>query len=156
MPIVEDALGAMRVQAHDAQVELRSACEAGLERLPAEVDRDRITQVLMNLLSNALKYSPPQGAVEVMLARSSRSLRITVADRGPGIPPAFRARIFQRFAQADADTDRKASSGLGLAISRQIMVEHGGDLSFEDREGGGTCFHVDLPLTAAANRALPA
>lgn len=156
MPIVEDALGAMRVQAQDVQVELRSACEAGLERLPAEVDRDRITQVLMNLLSNALKYSPPQAAIEVMLARSSRGLRITVADRGPGIPPAFRARIFQRFSQADAASDRKTSSGLGLAISRQIMVEHGGDLSFEDREGGGTCFHVDLPLTAVAQRALAA
>jgi len=156
MPIVEDALCAMRVQAHDAQVELRSACEAGLERLPAEVDRDRITQVLMNLLSNALKYSPPQGAIEVVLARGSRGLRITVADRGPGIPPAFRARIFQRFSQADAGADRKTSSGLGLAISRQIMVEHGGELSFEDREGGGTCFHIDLPLTAAAQRALAA
>jgi len=103
----------------------------------------------MNLLSNALKYSPPHGAVDVTLARSSRGLRISVADRGPGIPPEFRARIFQRFAQADAGADRKTSSGLGLAISRQIMVEHGGELSFEDRAGGGTCFHVDLPLRAS-------
>ena len=155
VPIVEDALGAMRVQAQDAGVELRSRCEAGLERQPAEVDRDRITQVLMNLLSNALKYSPPQGAVEVTLARSSRGLRITVADRGPGIPPEFRARIFQRFAQADPGSDRKTSSGLGLAISRQIMVEHGGELSFEDRAGGGTCFHVDLP-SRVSERALAA
>ena len=78
-----------------------------------------------------------------------------MADRGPGIPPEFRARIFQRFAQADPDSDRKTSSGLGLAISRQIMVEHGGELSFEDRAGGGTCFHVDLPLRAS-ERALAA
>lgn len=146
MPIVDDALRAMRVQAQDAQVALCGSCEPGLEALPAAVDRDRITQVLMNLLSNALKYSPPQGAVEVTLARAGQGLRITVADRGPGIPAAFRARIFQRFAQADAGADRKTSSGLGLAISRQIMVEHGGELWFEDRQGGGTCFHVDLPL----------
>ena len=149
-PIVDDALGTMRVQAQDAQVELRGACEAGLEQMPAEVDRDRITQVLLNLLSNALKYSPPHGVVEVGLTRAGGGLRITVADRGPGIPPAFRARIFQRFAQADADADRKSSSGLGLAISRQILVEHGGELWFEDRAGGGTCFHVDLPLKAAS------
>jgi len=146
MPIVDDAVRAMRAQAHDAQVALCASCEPGLEASPAAVDRDRITQVLMNLLSNALKYSPPQGAVEVTLARAGRGLRITVADRGPGIPAAFRARIFQRFAQADPGADRKASSGLGLAISRQIMVEHGGELWFEDRRGGGASFHVDLPL----------
>ena len=93
--------------------------------------------------------------MEVTLARSSRGLRISVADRGPGIPPEFRARIFQRFAQADPGSDRKTSSGLGLAISRQIMVEHGGELSFEDRADGGTCFHVDLPLRAS-ERALAA
>lgn len=145
MPIVEDAVCAMRVQAQDAQVELVASCAPGLQRQQADVDRDRITQVLLNLLSNALKYSPPQGAIEVVLAQAGQGLRITVADRGPGIPAAFRARIFQRFAQADAGSDRKTSSGLGLAISRQIMVEHGGELWFEDREGGGTCFHVDLP-----------
>ena len=138
----------MRIQAQDAQVALLGSCAPGLERMPVEVDRDRITQVLLNLLSNALKYSPPQAAVEVTLARSGSGLRITVADRGPGIPAAFRARIFQRFAQADAGADRKTSSGLGLAISRQIVVEHGGELWFEDREGGGTCFHIDLPCPA--------
>lgn len=149
MPIVEDALCAMRVQALDAGVELFARCEAGLERQLADVDRDRITQVLLNLLSNALKYSPSQGAVEVTLAGAGRGMRITVADRGPGIPAAFRARIFQRFAQADPGSDRKTSSGLGLAISRQILLEHGGELWFEDRAGGGTCFHVDLPPRAA-------
>ena len=148
MPVVDDALCAMRIQAQDAQVALLGSCAPGLERMPVEVDRDRITQVLLNLLSNALKYSPPQAAVEVTLARSGSGLRITVADRGPGIPAAFRARIFQRFAQADAGADRKTSSGLGLAISRQIVVEHGGELWFEDREGGGTCFHIDLPCPA--------
>lgn len=144
-PIVVDAMGAMRVQAHDAQVQLRAACAPGLDAVEADVDRDRITQVLMNLLSNALKYSPLQGVVDVLIERGAGGVRITVADRGPGIPAAFRERIFQRFAQADPGSDRKASSGLGLAISRQILVEHGGELWFEDRVGGGTCFHADLP-----------
>lgn len=144
-PIVDDAVGAMRGQAQDARVGLHSGCAPGLETVDACVDRDRITQVLMNLVSNAIKFAPPQSAVEVTLARHGQALRITVADRGPGIPPAFRERIFQRFAQADGAADRKTSSGLGLAISRQIVVEHGGELWFEDRAGGGTAFHVDLP-----------
>lgn len=155
-PIVLDAVGAMRVQAHDAEVELRSTCAPGLEALAVEVDRDRITQVLMNLLSNALKFSPRRGAVDVRLGRAPHGLRITVSDRGPGIPAAFRERIFQRFAQADGNGNRKGSSGLGLAISRQIVIEHGGELWFEDRQGGGTSFHVDLPLGAAGGRALAA
>ncbi|WP_306397940.1 sensor histidine kinase [Telluria beijingensis] len=148
-PIVDDALGAMRVQAHDARVDLCSDCVAGAAAARAEVDRDRITQVLLNLLSNALKFAPPESAIDVTLAQAGRGLRITVADRGPGIPAAFRARIFQRFAQANSGADRKTSSGLGLAISRQILVEHGGELWFEDRAGGGTCFHVDLPLAGS-------
>lgn len=147
-PIVHDAACAMRVQAHDARVELHADCAPGLEAAVADVDRDRITQVLMNLVSNAVKFSPPQSVVDVTLAREGFGLRISVADRGPGIPPAFRKRIFQRFAQASQEGDRKTSSGLGLAISRQIVVEHGGELWFEDREGGGTVFHVDLPLQA--------
>ncbi|WP_312520288.1 ATP-binding protein [Massilia sp.] len=144
-PILEDAVCAMRGQAQDSHVGLHSGCAPGLEAEFACVDHDRITQVLMNLVSNAVKYAPPHSAVEVTLARHGQGLRISVADRGPGIPAAFRERIFQRFAQADAGADRKTSSGLGLAISRQIVVEHGGELWFEDRAGGGTVFHVDLP-----------
>ena len=150
MPIVSDAVCAMRGQAQDAQVALYASCTPQLEGRHAEVDHDRITQVLMNLISNAIKFSPPQSNVEVSVSAPAGrpGLRITVADRGPGIPAAFRDRIFQRFSQADADSDRKTSSGLGLAISRQIVVEHGGELWFEDRTGGGTCFHVDLPAPA--------
>ena len=150
MPIVSDAVCAMRGQAQDAQVALYASCTPQLEGRHAEVDHDRITQVLMNLISNAIKFSPPQSNVEVSVSAPAGrpGLRITVADRGPGIPAAFRDRIFQRFSQADADSDRKTSSGLGLAISRQIVVEHRGELWFEDRTGGGTCFHVDLPAPA--------
>jgi len=154
-PIVQDAVGAMRVQAHDAGVELRTSCAPGLEQMLVAVDHDRITQVLMNLLSNALKFSPRQGAVDVRLERGPHGVRISVADRGPGIPAAFRERIFQRFAQAEGSANRKGGSGLGLAISRQIVVEHGGQLWFEDRQGGGACFHVDLPL-GTAGRGAPA
>lgn len=153
-PVVLDTVAAMRVQAHGAEVELRISCAPELEHLLLDVDRDRITQVLMNLLSNALKFSPPHSAIDVALRQVGAALRITVADRGPGIPADFRDRIFQRFAQTEAGMKCKSSSGLGLAISRQIVVEHGGELWFEDRSGGGTSFHVDLPLQASVMHAL--
>jgi len=153
-PVVFDTVAAMRSQAHGALVDLRVTCAPGLDHLLLEVDRDRITQVLMNLISNALKFAPQDTGVDVMLVQAGAALRITVADRGPGIPADFRGRIFQRFAQAEGGVKSKSSSGLGLAISRQIVVEHGGELWFEDRAGGGTSFHVDLPLQAGAMHAL--
>ncbi len=151
LPVVKDALAAIRVQAGEAGVTLGTAWEPALEFLVVELDRDRITQVLLNLLSNAVRHAPAGSAVEVTVTDGAPRVRVSVADRGPGIPAAFRERIFQRFAQADPQADRKSSTGLGLAISRQIVVEHGGALSFEDREGGGTVFHVDLPLVQATH-----
>ncbi len=148
LPVVKDALAAILVQARDAGVALSTHWEPGLERVTVELDRDRIIQVLLNLLSNAVRHAPRGSTVEIAVSDGDR-VRISVADRGPGIPAAFRERIFQRFAQADPQADRKTSTGLGLAISRQIVVEHGGTLSFEDRDGGGTVFHVDLPLVQA-------
>ncbi len=146
LPVVRDALAAVRVQSAEAGVALESHWEPRLESLVVELDSDRITQVLLNLLSNAVKFAPAGSAVEVMVSEKGARVRISVADRGPGIPVAFRDRIFQRFAQANAAADQKTSTGLGLAISRQIVLEHHGHLGFEDREGGGTVFHVELPL----------
>jgi len=151
LPVVRDALAAIRVQASEAGVTLAPHWDPALETLVVELDSDRITQVLLNLLSNAVKFAPRDSAVEVLVSDGAPRARISVADRGPGIAPAFRDRIFQRFAQADAQAGQESSSGLGLAISRQIVVEHGGQLSFEDREGGGTVFHVELPLVQAVH-----
>ncbi len=110
-------------------------------------DRRRLLQVLTNLVSNAVKFSPKDGTVTL----SSRPLedgkvRITVADQGRGIPEEFKARIFTRFAQADASDEReKGGTGLGLAIVKEIVSRMGGHVSFETALGEGTAFHVDLP-----------
>jgi len=151
LPVVQDALAAIQGQALDAGVTLVRDWDAALDGLVVEIDRDRITQVLLNLLSNAVKFAPRGSRVEVAVALgvTGQGVRLSVADRGPGIPVEFRDRIFQRFAQADPGADQKTSTGLGLAISRQIVIEHGGQLGFEDRPGGGAVFHVDLPLTQA-------
>lgn len=122
--------------------ELRTA-----EELPlVQADADRIIQVLSNLLSNAAKFSPTGGEVEVSLKAAGASrVRISVRDHGQGVPPEFTSRIFSKFAQADAsDTRQKGGTGLGLAISREIVDRHGGRLWFENLTQGAV-FHVDLP-----------
>ncbi len=114
-------------------------------------DRKRLMQVVTNLLSNAAKFSPPNGVVEVTVSRRGENVRVGVGDRGPGIPEAFRGRIFGRFAQAhSADARIKGGSGLGLAISKRLVEMMQGEIGFEDRDGGGTMFFFELPVLAAA------
>ena len=112
-------------------------------------DEDRVMQVVTNLLSNAAKFSPEGGVVRVGVRPLSRRYRISVADEGPGIPEAFRERIFSKFAQADSsDTRTKGGTGLGLSIVREIVDKLGGAVGFESVPGHGATFHVDLPAAA--------
>lgn len=121
--------------------------------LKVQGDQGRLMQVLSNLISNAVKFSPKQGQVEVSLRRQGRMALIAVADRGPGIPPEFRDKIFNRFAQADgSDRRAKGGTGLGLAITKALVEHHSGRIGFQDREGGGTIFEFELPLSEAAVR----
>jgi PAS domain S-box-containing protein len=110
-------------------------------------DKKRLIQVMTNLMSNASKFSPEGGIVEVALERVDNMARVSVEDRGSGIPPEFRNRIFGRFAQADsAATRQKGGTGLGLAICKRLIELMGGRIGFTDREGGGTVFFFELPL----------
>jgi PAS domain S-box-containing protein len=119
-------------------------------------DTDRLTQVLTNLLSNAAKFSPAGEAVEVELTRDGNEVRVEVRDRGPGIPAAFRDRIFQRFAQADgSDTRGKGGTGLGLAISKSLIERHGGRIGFDTESGQGTRFWFALPALDPIGALLP-
>jgi PAS domain S-box-containing protein len=113
-------------------------------------DEDRLMQVFANLLSNALKFSPKDGVVTVDVRPLDRRYRISITDRGSGIPEDFRDRIFGKFAQADSsDTRQKGGTGLGLSIVREIVQRLGGSVGFESQRGKGTRFHVDLPAAAA-------
>lgn len=110
-------------------------------------DENRLMQVLSNLISNAIKFSPEQGKIELDVTQKENWVRISVIDHGPGIPEAFHTRIFQKFAQADSsDTRQKGGTGLGLAISKTIVEKHGGTIGFETKAGEGTVFYVDLPM----------
>jgi PAS domain S-box-containing protein len=131
--------------------QVRLALEGEVPPAPVRADRKRLMQVMTNLLSNAAKFSPPGGAVDVGVVIKEGHVRVNVGDRGPGIPQAFRGRIFGRFAQADsADSRIKGGTGLGLAISKRLVEMMQGTVGFEDRPGGGTTFFFELPLMKAA------
>ncbi|CAN7501239.1 PAS domain S-box protein [Polaromonas sp. LjRoot131] len=116
------------------------------EELMVRADGDRLTQVVTNLLSNAMKFSPNDGVVEIHVMRTVNSIRVEVRDHGPGIPEEFRKRIFQKFSQADSsDTRQKGGTGLGLNISRAIIERLGGSIGFETHTGEGTTFYFELP-----------
>jgi heavy metal sensor kinase len=122
---------------------------------PAEVvgDRQRLGEVLANLLDNAVKYTPAGGTVTVALERQDRRARLTVDDSGPGIPAEELPRVFDRFYRVDAARSRaEGGAGLGLAICRELVEAHGGRIWAERRPAGGSSFVVELPAAQAADR----
>lgn len=118
------------------------------QRYLVRADAKRITQVLINLISNAVKFSHPGNDVVLRMSLERESLIVSVVDHGIGIAAEFRERIFQKFSQADSSTTRdKGGTGLGLAISKEIIEQHSGTIDFESREGHGSRFYFALPCT---------
>lgn len=114
--------------------------------LEMEVDADKITQVVNNLLSNALKFTPPKGEIRVNLAVTERSAEVSVSDTGVGIAPKDIQRIFDKFEQVTANhTVGVNGTGLGLALARQIVEMHGGALNVRSEIGKGSTFFFTLP-----------
>jgi signal transduction histidine kinase len=114
-------------------------------------DEEALKQALLNLLSNAEKYSDARKEIEVEVAADGRSAFIRVKDRGIGIAPAHAKKIFQEFYRADDSlTARTKGTGLGLSIARRIVRDHGGDITFALRDGGGSVFEIRLPRSEPA------
>ena len=127
------------------------------ESAPAEVDPDKIQRVLMNLLSNAFKFTPPGGQIRCALRLEARRYEasrgggavFTVSDSGPGIPQGLREAIFERFFRVEgASTRGSGGTGLGLAIAKDFVGLHGGRINVEPGAQGGACFVVELPRKA--------
>ncbi|MDR2157048.1 MAG: cell wall metabolism sensor histidine kinase WalK, partial [Clostridiales Family XIII bacterium] len=111
------------------------------------MDRDRIEQVTLNILSNAIKYTKEQGRIDVDVLRSGDEVNVAVMDNGMGIPEKELPRVFERFFRVDkARSSRMGGTGLGLAISRQIIEEHKGKIEIESIFGKGTKVTFSLPL----------
>lgn len=143
--LVDETLAVLGPEFERREIRLSSALPGDLP--PVSADADRLTEILLNLLDNALRHTPAGGVIEVTAARDGQMVRLAIADTGPGIAPTERERIFDRFYRLDASrTAATGGSGLGLAIVRSLVSAHGGTITVDDRPGGGARFTVALPV----------
>ena len=147
--VIEAAVDAVQPAAEAKEIRLLKVLDSRAS--PVHGDPARLQQVVWNLLTNAVKFTPRGGKVEVLLERSDSTAKLTVRDTGLGISQDFLPHVFERFRQADASVSRKTGGlGLGLAIVRHLVELHGGTVNVESEgEGKGATFTVLLPLAAA-------
>ena len=142
--LILECLAVLRPQADQQSLALSAQVPPDLPAL--ETDRGKLKQVLLNLLTNALKYNRPGGRVDVSVEARGGRLHVRVADTGPGIPPEAQPHIFQRFYRVRDSEGFSTGTGLGLAVTRRIVEALGGSIGFTSELGTGTTFNFDLPL----------
>lgn len=140
--IVASSLTDMKIMAERKNISMMTEVPAGLIVMG---DRDRLTEVFLNLLDNAIKFTPTGGSISIKAWEEDRSVHVTVSDTGIGIPENVLPLLFQRFYQADASITRKyGGTGLGLYICKNIIDAHQGEIWIESKEGAGTTVHIRL------------
>ncbi|MEO6383115.1 MAG: HAMP domain-containing sensor histidine kinase, partial [Thermomonas sp.] len=137
----------LQLEARGMQLALRAPENAGHVAISEMVLR----QVVENLVSNAMKYAPAGGELELVVQPAAPGYwRVAARDRGPGIPASLQRELFKPFRRlTEIDPAAGLSSGLGLSLAKQIIATAGGNLWYEDREGGGACFVIELPEAQA-------
>ncbi len=138
-----EVLSVMQPLAHKKSQVLSKIAEASLV---VRADATRFRQVLMNLLGNAIKFTPEGGRIEVAAHLVEGQVRVEVRDSGPGIPPEEQERIFEAFYRLRESGKKTEGTGLGLAITHRLVELHGGDLHLESQLGQGSCFYFSLPV----------
>jgi len=150
--IFGEVLSVMRPLADKKSQSLSKNSQPGLV---VRADSVRIKQVLMNLLGNAIKFTPKGGNIEVRAHLAGGRVRVEVRDDGPGIPPAEQQRIFEAFYRLHESGKKTEGTGLGLAITHRLVELHGGQLTLDSEVGRGSCFYFSLPVAVAIQAALP-
>ncbi|MBE2221985.1 MAG: GAF domain-containing sensor histidine kinase [Anaerolineae bacterium] len=149
--IITDVVGLSLAQAEARPVELVVDCAAdlpGISDSPCLIaDRDRLQQVLLNLVSNGIKYNQENGRLAIISRRESKYVYLAVADTGKGIAPEAVERLFERFYRVPGSEGKAEGSGLGLAITKKIVEQHNGRISVNSVLDKGTTFTIELPLT---------
>jgi two-component system phosphate regulon sensor histidine kinase PhoR len=145
--LLTEAVERLRPQAERAGVALHLDADADLP--PVLVDRARIGQVVLNLVHNAIKFTPAGGSIVVGATRSDSTLIVTVRDTGVGIADEHLDRLFERFYKADKGR-HELGTGLGLAIAKHIVQSHGGTIHAQSTQGEGATFSFTLPIAHAA------
>ncbi|WP_369812355.1 ATP-binding protein [Alkalimonas delamerensis] len=144
-PLLQQAVDSHQTYSVEQHIDIE--LELPAEELFVRVDGQRLQQVLANLLSNAIKFSPADSKVQLKGQQIANKVRVSVTDSGPGVPEAFKSRLFERFSQADSsDARQHEGTGLGLAICRELMAQMDGCIGFESAEGQGATFWFELPL----------
>lgn len=146
VPLVQQAL--VENKAYADKYSVNFVLNDSAPGVTLNIDALRFQQILNNFLSNAAKYSPKDGHVDINIEQRNEWVRVSVCDYGQGIPEEFKARMFQKFSQADSsDSRQKSGTGLGLAISKELVERMGGRIGFESETGYGTCFYAEFKLT---------
>ena len=145
---IEGLLRSLRHLAEQDRVALLWDCNSDSESIM--LDRDKFDKILLNLVINAIKFTPSGGSIEVKVTVNDNHLKLTVEDTGVGIPPDVLPRIFERFWQVDTSSTRKfQGAGIGLALVRSLTEAMGGQVKVDSKLGHGTTFTVELPAEAA-------
>ncbi len=143
-PLIEDSVMELRRLAEEKQMELAINLTPDLPLV--EGDAKRLRQIVINLVSNAIKYTPPEGHVRVQAEAHEDYVLVLVKDDGLGISPEDQGRIFERFYRVrNSETEGIEGTGLGLAIVKSLVEAHGGQIGLESRLGGGSTFHFTIP-----------
>jgi two-component system sensor histidine kinase KdpD len=143
--MITDALQVMKPLLERRRQNLSLAIPAQIPLVSA--DPTRLTQVLVNLLSNASKYSPMDSTIELRLHKmDGRNLRVSVSDRGPGIPVPERSKLYQSFMRLGEAERAQYGIGLGLSVVKAIIEAHRGEVGMKERQGGGSIFWFTIPV----------
>jgi len=145
--LIEDTLTGFSVMAAENDISLQKEITGSDAELTLNADADRLSQVLNNLVANAMRYTPRGGFIRLKAAPTGTGVTLIVEDSGSGIPPEDLPYVFDRFWKAEKSRSRHegTGSGLGLAIARQLVQAHGGTILAESQPGQGTCFTITLP-----------